>query len=252
MTDLHSELQSWLETATENLAPEGKARVVADVVRRYESRVQEELVQSGEDLMVSEKLALKNLGDPVRAGKEFEEMYLTQYEACFLTPVDFKAFFFSNKPDPSAQPFQWCVEYTLILVLIAMPLLPVIYLTPLSTMLAVLFWVGGFLLKAAGVLTFMLIMAGACFIFFETLVRKVLNGPIDKQTFKRVLALRFCFVLSVPTTWAMVSFAITNSLATALERFFSLGFSILVVLSFTVLIPQFRIYKKLPRESHTF
>ena len=130
--------------------------------------------------------------------------------------------FFSGRRDPSAQPFQWCVEYTLILILIAMPFLPVIYLTPLSTMLAVLIWVGGFLLKAAGVLTLVLIMAVACFIFFETLVRKILNGPIDKQTFKRVLALRFCFVLSVPVSWAMVSFCDIQQSSNCAREVFSL------------------------------
>ena len=93
MTDLHPELQSWLETATKNLAPEGKARVEEDVVSSHELRVLE-LVQSGEELVTSEKLALETLGDPVRAGKQFEETHLTQYEACFLTPVDFKSFFF--------------------------------------------------------------------------------------------------------------------------------------------------------------
>ncbi|MCB9782303.1 MAG: hypothetical protein H6751_05000 [Candidatus Omnitrophica bacterium] len=45
MSNLHSDLQSWLDTATADLAEHSKMRVVEDVVRHYEEVFEERLAE---------------------------------------------------------------------------------------------------------------------------------------------------------------------------------------------------------------
>ncbi|MCA9412656.1 MAG: hypothetical protein KC944_15685, partial [Candidatus Omnitrophica bacterium] len=76
MSNLHSDLQSWLDTATADLAEHSKMRVVEDVVRHYEE-VFEERLAAGDTDRDARWRALRSLGDPQKAQKRNRRIYLT-------------------------------------------------------------------------------------------------------------------------------------------------------------------------------
>ncbi|MCB9782302.1 MAG: hypothetical protein H6751_04995 [Candidatus Omnitrophica bacterium] len=81
--ELHPDLQSWLDTATADLAEQSKVRVVEDVVRHYEE-VFEEAFGSGLNPELSNEVGLTALGDPAKAAKKYGKTYLIRSEAEFL------------------------------------------------------------------------------------------------------------------------------------------------------------------------
>ena len=87
MTDLHPELKTWIDTATENLAPEGKARVVEDVVRHYEAVLDGQL-DLGSSPKEAHRVAMGSLGNVKRAKRDFQRIHLTLEDLALINGPD--------------------------------------------------------------------------------------------------------------------------------------------------------------------
>jgi hypothetical protein len=72
---MNQNLQNWLETATQNLAPAAKARVCEQLLEHHAAALEQHQPKPN-----AEALALADLGNAEDAAKKFEQAYLTARE----------------------------------------------------------------------------------------------------------------------------------------------------------------------------
>ncbi|MCB9782304.1 MAG: hypothetical protein H6751_05005 [Candidatus Omnitrophica bacterium] len=203
INNLHPDLQSWLETATENLASEGKARVVEMVLKEYERHIDQ--VGSEEEAL---RATLAELGEAVVAGKNYRERFLTVEESRVFEPVTLANFFRGLLNEcKSASSSSWTIEHGLICLLFALLSVPILYVTPLSNLIWLIKGTAWFVLLGLAIL----LLSGAfgilIYCIFQHWINRTLRKPLNENSIKRIIALRMCrwssfaLVLILSTTW---------------------------------------------------
>ena len=78
-----TELEKWLQTATDRLIPSAKERIRAEVENHYSEAVAAHQV-NGISEIISQAMALEDLGDARNANRQFRKRYLMNWEAKHL------------------------------------------------------------------------------------------------------------------------------------------------------------------------
>ncbi len=121
MTDLHPELQSWLETATENLTEAGRGRVIDEALEGYLVLGWNRARAEGLGEEKSFAAAMQSLGNPRWAAKKFEETYLTKDDMKALKPIEYKFPWTKGKSGDGPQSDSvWKPTYAIYLSLLAL------------------------------------------------------------------------------------------------------------------------------------
>lgn len=181
LPDLDPRLKSWLKTATENLAEDGKQRVIAEITSHYEEALSDRLAE-GMAPDVAHESVMRSLGSPQTASKQFRKVYLTEEEVKTLDR------FRGVWVGPAIESAGGEKALGFVMLVLAAPVVLVLATQPLEGTLPLLCGIGGVL---------SLFALFGLFSLSHFLVSRCLFGRISDRNAVRIMMLANVLFLSV-------------------------------------------------------